>query len=198
LPLANAATRLATRLVCLALWLGALGCATSQPAKPIYTADERHVLSYCVGLSNFAMGVGAVKLSGGSADDVKELYASNPTSGVSAELAYSVVDFVYSVDSDSPYGYMAQYFQGCSENVAEVQRDRAEPASHCLRRAYIAMGAHAYKEKGQPVEAAYEKFEVLKEPAMKEVVSRVYAQTQDLGSAESDAWNVCMESLSAP
>jgi hypothetical protein len=183
--------------------LAALGCATSpqagEDAGVTYTAEERRKLGMCLDLSNFALGMGGLKLRGASADELKGIRARELPGGPSQippAVLDEVIDQVYAVDRDTPYEYALHYFGVCSEQAAGVAPARAAPASRCMRVAFVARAAQHHREKGTPKETVYEQLANVDESSIREIVDRVYAETKDADATQDDTWNACLEPYS--
>jgi hypothetical protein len=173
-----------------------LACASAGngPAgpKPIYTAQERTKLTYCVGLADTALAVATRKQKGVPAAEVKANYAGKPQAAIVAPL----VDKVYGDQFKSPWDYTVGFFKQCGANVADVPETRVGLASYCLQRAMIAGVAETYREKGTPKEAVYQTFAGFKGEATHEVIDTVYAEPKDRAAASLGAWNTCMAPIS--
>ena len=176
-------------------FLVATGCATlrgESGPQPAYSADEYLTLTKCVGLSNLALAVGAVKLMGGSAEELKARYALAPQQPVPVGVTNEVIDGVFRLEADSPYGYSQGYFAGCAQQVAKVSPERLPFAQSCMSQANMALAAQLSKQKGTTQEAAVETLARYGVPETKQIVERVYATNQPPGDAQSEAWESCM------
>lgn len=172
-----------------------LGCATfgaGKSPRPPFSADEHLTMTKCLGLSNLALGIGAVKLMGGSAEDLKERYARAPEQPIPVGVTNEVIDGVFRLEADSPYGYSQAYFSGCAQQVARISDERLPFAQGCMSQANMALAAQLSKEKGTPQEAEVETLAKYRVPRTKEIVGHVYATTQTPAEAQTDAWESCM------
>lgn len=177
------------------LVLLAVGCAslgTPKGPRPPFSADEQLTLTKCLGLSNIAFGVGTVKLMGGTAEDLKERYALADEQPIPVAVTNEVIDGVFRIEADSPFGYSQAYFAGCGQEVAKLSDERLPFAQSCMRQAEMALAAQIAKEKGTPQDAEVQNLAKFDVPQTKEIVARVYAASRTPGEAQADAWDWCM------
>ncbi|HTO09143.1 MAG TPA: hypothetical protein VMR86_18980 [Myxococcota bacterium] len=177
------------------------GCSTAgapNGPRPPYTEAEHLTMTKCVGLSNLALAIGAVKLRGASAEELKERYAEAPDQPIPAAVTDEVIDGVFRLEADSPYAYSVAYFASCSEQVAQISGERLSPAQGCMSQANMALAARISKERGTPQETEVQNLAQYGVPRTKEIVERVYAQSQSPGETQTDAWESCMAPFRAP
>jgi hypothetical protein len=180
------------RPLVLGMLLAACSTFGAKPPQPTYTADEMQALTYCVGLSNVALGVGAVKLKGGSAEDLKASYAQGEGQPMPIELTNELIDVVYTLEADSPYGYSQAYFIDCATHLADVPVERTAAATTCMSQANMALAAEMLKERGNPPETAVERLGQFKVTGTDKIVKRVYDVEVTRGQAETNEWESCM------
>jgi hypothetical protein len=188
-----------SRLLGLLLVVG--GCATpgaSNGPRPPYSAEEHLTLTKCVALSNLALGIGAVKLRGGSAEELKARYAEGSEQPIPVGVTNQVIDGVFRLEAESPYGYSQAYFASCAQEVAKISDERLAFAQGCMSQANMALAAQFSKDKGAAQEAEVEKLSRYGVPRTREIVERVYAGTQTPADAQTDAWESCMAPFRAP
>jgi hypothetical protein len=139
-----------------------------------------------------------VKLLGGSADELKARYAMAPEHPIPVGVTDEVIEGVFRLEADSPYGYSQAYFAGCARQVARISDERLPFAQNCMSQANMALAAQLSKDKGTTREAEVESLARYNVPRTEEIVGRVYAQSRTPGDAQSDAWESCMAPFRAP
>ena len=179
------------RPLVLGMLLAACSTFGAKP-PPTYTSDEMQALTYCVGLSNVALGVGAVKLKGGSAEELKASYAQGGGQPMPIELTNELIDVVYTLEADSPYGYSQAYFIDCAQHLADVPVERTPAATTCMSQANMALAAEMLKEHGNPPETTITRLAPFKVAGTAEIVKRVYDVEVTRGQAETREWESCM------
>jgi hypothetical protein len=186
------------RLGSFALLCILVACATTENASQTkatvsrYSAQERSVMTYCLGLSDVANVAAKEKLKGTSASEIKKRYEKT---GRMAQTAYAAIDKVYADQVPDAWAYTVGFFKECASEVGQIVSERSGPASHCLQNQMIADVAFNYKTSGAPKEAAHRYFAPLPGDEPRRIVELVYGTDKQRAVIRTGIWEDCMRDL---
>ena len=158
------------------------------------TDKEFAAMPPCVALAVTVRVIAEHKLQGARLEDVKKQYESLPDPKSKAFML-SVVDNVYA-DKSAPGFYSIRYLDSCAQQKAEVAPNRMGVGNSCLKNAYIAAKASAFKKSGASAEKAYEPFAEIYGTQASSIVDKVYRSSDSSEDAGVAEWKACV--ISSP